>query len=101
MAPGALGGATTYTQPLNLPRTRTLILFDGRDQETYSSFFASFETFSDVKIASSISSEAQIRKYGEWLYDTILVFGADFNEDISKASLLEFVDDGGNVGIIS
>eukprot|EP00735_Rhodelphis_limneticus_P003024 TRINITY_DN1419_c0_g1::TRINITY_DN1419_c0_g1_i1::g.27119::m.27119 TRINITY_DN1419_c0_g1::TRINITY_DN1419_c0_g1_i1::g.27119 ORF type:complete len:448 (+),score=71.06,sp/O54734/OST48_MOUSE/42.92/1e-121,DDOST_48kD/PF03345.9/4.7e-121 TRINITY_DN1419_c0_g1_i1:33-1346(+) len=80
---------------------RTLVLLDGTEIKTsHSQFFKQLEERGHVlKYAVAGEDEVDLRRYGEYLYDNLVLFAptADDFGKFSSDDVLHFVDAGGNL----
>ena len=70
-------------------------------KETHSIFFKSLaDTGLELTYKVADDSGLQIKKYGQYLYDHIIVFSPtveEFGGDLSAEAITEFIDEGGNI----
>eukprot|EP01004_Peranema_trichophorum_P004800 NODE_3697_length_1303_cov_44.151695_g3233_i0.p1 GENE.NODE_3697_length_1303_cov_44.151695_g3233_i0~~NODE_3697_length_1303_cov_44.151695_g3233_i0.p1 ORF type:complete len:410 (-),score=51.91 NODE_3697_length_1303_cov_44.151695_g3233_i0:20-1249(-) len=87
--------ATVYTPVIPLPKKRTLVLVDSADKARFKGFFSFLESWLEVKYESDA---VPIKKYEEYLFDNIIVFGIQKEMNLD---LMDFVDGGNNVMIVA
>ena len=81
---------------------RVLVLLENLTvKETHSIYFKSLvDSGFELTYKVADDSGLTIKKYGEYLYDHIIVFSPtveEFGGDLSAEALTEFVDEGGNL----
>ena len=78
---------------------RTLVLLDDLAKVHDSSIFFSNLAHAghDLSYFQSTSPELKLKKYGVHQYDNIIMFGVEEFNTITFQSIIDFVDDGGNV----
>ena len=81
---------------------RVLVLLENLTvKETHSVYFKSLtDSGFDLTFKVADDSGLQIKKYGQYLYEHIIVFSPtveEFGGDLSAEALTEFVDEGGNI----
>ncbi|CAF1206835.1 unnamed protein product, partial [Didymodactylos carnosus] len=96
--------ALTVTSSLNIEGSskRVLVLLDNLAiRESHSFYFKLLKDRGfDITYKSSDDSTLQIVKYGEYLYDNIIIFAPgtkEFGGRLDAETLAQFVDAGGNV----
>ena len=81
---------------------RVLVLLENLTvKETHSIYFKSLQE-SGLELTYKVADDSSlhIKKYGQFLYDHIIVFSPsveEFGGDLSAEALTEFVDEGGNI----
>ena len=81
---------------------RVLVLLENLTvKETHSIYFKSLqEAGLELTYKVADDSSLHIKKYGQFLYDHIIVFSPsveEFGGDLSAEAITEFIDDGGNI----
>merc|ERR1719333_1489455 len=81
---------------------RVLVLLENLTvKETHSIYFKSLvDSGFELTYKVADDSGLQIKKYGQYLYDLIIVFSPtveEFGGDLSAEAITEFIDDGGNI----
>ena len=82
--------------------SRVLVLLENLTvKETHSIYFKSLmDAGFDLTYKVADDSGLQIKKYGQYLYEHIIVFAPsveEFGGDLSAEAITEFIDDGGNI----
>ena len=81
---------------------RVLVLLENLTvKETHSIFFKSLQE-SGLELTYKVADDSSlhIKKYGQFLYDHIIVFSPsveEFGGDLSAEAITEFIDEGGNL----
>ena len=81
---------------------RVLVLLENLTvKETHSIFFKSLQE-SGLELTYKVADDSSlaIKKYGQFLYDHIIVFSPsveEFGGDLSAEAITEFIDEGGNI----
>jgi len=78
---------------------KVLVLFDDFEvKSTHSIFFKNLEAKYSVEYARADNRTVDIKKYGEWNYDNIVLFSRSSDiHAISSKLAIEFIDDGRNI----
>lgn len=80
---------------------RVIVLIENQEiQTTHSIFFKSLEERGyTLKFASPNDRNARLRKFGEWLYDNVIIFAPSLEETelFQEQEIIDFIDDGRNV----
>ena len=81
---------------------RVLVLLENLTvKETHSIYFKSLvDSGFELTYKVADDSGLQIKKYGQYLYEHIIVFSPsveEFGGDLSAEAITEFIDDGGNI----
>jgi len=87
---------------LSAADNRVLVLLENLTvKETHSIYFKSMvESGFDLTYKVADDSSLHIKKYGQYLYDHIIVFSPsveEFGGDLSAEAITEFIDEGGNL----
>ncbi|CAF3234890.1 unnamed protein product [Rotaria sp. Silwood2] len=96
--------ASVYASTLNIDGSskRLLVLLDNLGiRESHSFYFKQLKDHGfEITFKSSDDSSLQIVKYGEYLYDHVIIFAPstkEFGGRLDAEILTQFVDAGGNV----
>jgi oligosaccharyltransferase complex subunit beta len=96
--------ATVWSSSLNIEGSskRVLVLLDNLAiRETHSFYFKQLKDRGfDITYRSSDDSTLQIVKYGEYIYDHIILFAPgtkEFGGSLDAGALTQFIDAGGNI----
>jgi len=78
---------------------RTLVILEdmGKVQECSLYFGGLAKAGHELSYHQSTSAELKLKKFGEYLYDNIIMFNANEFNTITFQDISEFVDEGGNV----
>eukprot|EP01052_Picozoa_sp_SAG31_P000413 SAG31_NODE_12_length_38498_cov_21.161671_29_plen_404_part_00 len=92
---------STFFPHLSAVRTTLVALDDTAYLNTHSEFFDSLRARGHrLVFADASSEEAALSRYGEWLYDDLVLVApsvAEFHDSIDVATVVDFIDNGHSV----